>query len=407
MPPPTLVLLLGLLAGTAGQKICGWADVGSSDDYSGLSTAGCSELHLEHKAGSDKQMGDLGALKLARVLMSNTQLVKLVLVGQNIGPAGAAELAEMLKTNKAITSVDLIDNQIEKAGAAVLAEALQENYVLQSLLANVDDDGAAVLVDAITCNQRFVNTPEAARKQEATACKTGLNSFLERSAGAIQQAVQAQAQLEVRLHQEAQRREISKQPGAPANEPAASPPADAAATPCVDSVADCASWAQEHQCEKNPSYMGKHCRKSCNLCPTTPPPASTPPPYTPPAVTHPPAANPLPPSFSAPPASTPPASTPPASTPAHTPAHLAEGLGLQSWLQKHGLTVAAHMPLLQALGVRRIDGRVGGLWPLRKLSFAELSAELAPFAPELPCSPRCAADKAALYAALQESVDQK
>ena len=45
---------------------------------------------------------------------------------------------------------------------------------------------------------------------------------------------------------------------------------------------------------------------------------------------------------------------------------------------------------------------MGSLKPLRRLSFGELSAELKD-AP-LPCAPTCAADKAALFQALQDDL---
>ena len=74
---------------------------------------------------------------------------------------------------------------------------------------------------------------------------------------------------------------------------------------------------------------------------------------------------------------------------------------LLRWLGARGLTEAAHLPILRALGVHRVGGKVGSLAPLQLLSFAELSAELQGV--ELPCSPTCAADKAAVYQALQET----
>jgi hypothetical protein len=74
---------------------------------------------------------------------------------------------------------------------------------------------------------------------------------------------------------------------------------------------------------------------------------------------------------------------------------------LLRWLSAHELTEAAHLPILRALGVQRVSGTVGSLAPLQLLSFSELSAELQGAA--LPCSPTCAADKAAVYQALQRS----
>merc|ERR1712080_341974 len=38
---------------------------------------------------------------------------------------------------------------------------------------------------------------------------------------------------------------------------------------CVDDNTSCAGWAQIGECQKNPDYMLKSCRKSCNQCSTT------------------------------------------------------------------------------------------------------------------------------------------
>ncbi|KAL8586258.1 hypothetical protein ACOMHN_003773 [Nucella lapillus] len=35
---------------------------------------------------------------------------------------------------------------------------------------------------------------------------------------------------------------------------------------CVDENASCQAWAQNGQCDANPGYMRKHCRKSCQVC---------------------------------------------------------------------------------------------------------------------------------------------
>jgi len=38
---------------------------------------------------------------------------------------------------------------------------------------------------------------------------------------------------------------------------------------CVDDNTSCPGWAQSGECQKNPGYMLKSCRKSCNQCSTT------------------------------------------------------------------------------------------------------------------------------------------
>mmetsp|Transcript_37693 Transcript_37693/g.43052 ORF Transcript_37693/g.43052 Transcript_37693/m.43052 type:complete len:153 (+) Transcript_37693:64-522(+) len=40
-----------------------------------------------------------------------------------------------------------------------------------------------------------------------------------------------------------------------------------AATPCEDNHKNCAGWAKNGECDKNPKYMGEHCLKSCDSCP--------------------------------------------------------------------------------------------------------------------------------------------
>jgi len=119
---------------------------------------------------------------------------------------------------------------------------------------------------------------------------------------------------------------------------------------------------------------------------------------------------------SSPPSASPVPSTPPAAAPLEAPppepatlsaAETAqkgevEQRELLRWLSTHHLTEAAHMPILRALGVHRVGGRVGSLAPLQHLSFTELSAELQGVQ-GLPCAPACAADKAAVWQALQEA----
>merc|ERR1712054_694903 len=35
---------------------------------------------------------------------------------------------------------------------------------------------------------------------------------------------------------------------------------------CKDDNPDCAKWAKDDQCNKNPDYMKDTCKKSCNTC---------------------------------------------------------------------------------------------------------------------------------------------
>jgi hypothetical protein len=36
--------------------------------------------------------------------------------------------------------------------------------------------------------------------------------------------------------------------------------------PCDDAEAQCPAWAERGECESNPRFMSKQCRKSCRLC---------------------------------------------------------------------------------------------------------------------------------------------
>jgi hypothetical protein len=35
---------------------------------------------------------------------------------------------------------------------------------------------------------------------------------------------------------------------------------------CVDDDHRCAGWAKQGECNTNPGYMNKSCKKSCNVC---------------------------------------------------------------------------------------------------------------------------------------------
>merc|ERR1712001_77127 len=45
---------------------------------------------------------------------------------------------------------------------------------------------------------------------------------------------------------------------------------------CNDEEADCSKWAEVGECQKNPTYMLKSCKKSCNGCGTAEPPTDKP-----------------------------------------------------------------------------------------------------------------------------------
>jgi hypothetical protein len=356
------------------------------------------------------------------------EVTQVTLYGQGIGTAGAAELAEMLKTHPSIASLDLGDNPIGEAGTAVLAEALLTNHQLTSLLCHAEDKGAEAIVEALSCNQKLVSVAQDARASAAAACKIMLPTYLRESAALINRAVAAQAQLETQRHRietldpvnAPATPSFSPSPSLPLPSPSPPPPpppsspSSPSATPsCTDTSAECVHWASKGECSRNAVYMSHHCRRSCKLCddvpPSTPPlgpaamaaaaattavtPAATPVPEaasTPTPHVQPEAAKPEPPK---------PAADAPTNAATSSDSPQAE---LLKWLDAHQLSATAHLPLLAALGVQRVSGRVGSLQPLRHLSFADLSAELAASGAKLPCAPTCAADKAALFAALKD-----
>ena len=444
------------------QRVCGWDEIKKLGRYD---LRGCAELVLDH-GDHGPRIGDEGAFELARALASESGIgvVKLSLVDQAIGVAGLAELAETLKTHPVLMSLDVGGNPIGKHGAAILAEALQVNHLLSSLYFVPEDDGtgsaaavAEAIVEALSCNSQLQDSRVAERGAEAARCKAKLAKYVETAQADINAAVQAQAQLEAQM----QRKQASSTPP-----PRSAPPQLGAeqALPCADDHSECPTWAAAMECVNNPVFMHAHCRKSCEQCPTQtslPPSRELPPPD------HPPTLPPVDPEMATPSGHQAPLSvqmearrlaalhdnlTPAAEIEAalavaqhelsddlavkhldafradlHGEMPLAGGGGaaapapeastltpeqavqrseaqtreLLRWLSAHELTEAAHLPILRALGVQRVSGTVGSLAPLQLLSYAELSAELqgAP----LPCSPTCAADKAAVYQALQGS----
>ena len=445
------------------QRVCGWDELKKLGRYD---LRGCAELVLDH-GDHGPRIGDEGAFELARALASESGIgvVKLSLVDQAIGVAGLAELAETLKTHPVLMSLDVGGNPIGKQGAAILAEALQVNHLLSSLYFVPEDDGtgsaaavAEAIVEALSCNSQLQDSRVAERGAEAARCKAKLAKYVETAQADINAAVQAQAQLEAQM----QRKQASSTPP-----PRSAPPQLGAeqALPCADDHSECPTWAAAMECVNNPVFMHAHCRKSCEQCPTQtslPPSRELPPPD------HPPTLPPVDPEMATPSGHQAPLSvqmearrlaalqdnlTPAAEIEAalavaqhelsdhlavkhldafradlHGEMPLAGGGGaaalapeastltpeqavqrseaqtreLLRWLSAHELTEAAHLPILRALGVQRVSGTVGSLAPLQLLSYAELSAELqgAP----LPCSPTCAADKAAVYQALQRSI---
>jgi hypothetical protein len=90
----------------------------------GLSSCTCSLRDLElcyiSMAGDD----DMAAVTLAKALVGNTSVKKLVLYGCQLSDQATTELAKMLRVNSSIGYLDLSENQIGDKGAIELANAL-------------------------------------------------------------------------------------------------------------------------------------------------------------------------------------------------------------------------------------------------------------------------------------------
>lgn len=120
----------------------------NNDEYLelGLTFAPPSTNDNGDAAGDEfRPLSDLGAVRLADALRSNTRLLALNLSGNNIGDVGAEALAKALygptdsvvfddyESRSALQSLDLSRNNIGDGGAYALAEALQHNTSLKSL----------------------------------------------------------------------------------------------------------------------------------------------------------------------------------------------------------------------------------------------------------------------------------
>ncbi|KAL1529233.1 hypothetical protein AB1Y20_000188 [Prymnesium parvum] len=328
------------------------------------------------------------AVYLGRSLALNTHIAVLSLVENPIHAAGAAALGEAIKQNKVLTSLDLGETPIGEAGAAALAEGLATNTALTTLyVSGTGEHVAAALLEGLTCNQQGGG--------HQLDCKASLVKYVQSAQALIDSAVQQLAAVEAAMHQEVQHAvleptTITHQPAPALHPPVLHPPPASHPPPATDPLSRPPAFSQP----TSPAT-------------TLPPPASLPP---------------LHPHHVPPPASLPPHAVhkmpPPAKLPEHAPApplpHAAQQTHeaapadrdeLVQWVHSQKLSLTDHLPMLEALGVRRLHGRVASLKSLRALSFAELSAELAASGVELACGKRCAANKAGLYQALQATDD--
>ena len=106
------------------------------------------------------QMKDAGASALAKALTVNTSLTRLDLSSNNIGDPGAISLARALQRNSTLESVNLSKIQMEGVGARALAKALTVNTSLTWLALsgnNIGDLGAISLAKALETNITLAN----------------------------------------------------------------------------------------------------------------------------------------------------------------------------------------------------------------------------------------------------------
>ena len=101
------------------------------------------------------QIGDTGALMIAKAIENNQSLQQLNLSHNRIGITGVRALAKALEKNRSLQGLTLKRNEIDSAGALALAVALEKNQTLQQLnLAGnkIKDEGARALVQALEKN---------------------------------------------------------------------------------------------------------------------------------------------------------------------------------------------------------------------------------------------------------------
>ena len=113
--------------------------------------------HIECFCLKDNPIGDIGANHIADTLKNPlSQLDSLHLNICNIGDAGAIALARSLEINKTLKTLDLRDNDIGDHGTIALAEALRENQSLENIFLDgnhISDHGAIALATALRENR--------------------------------------------------------------------------------------------------------------------------------------------------------------------------------------------------------------------------------------------------------------
>ena len=101
-------------------------------------------------------IGDEGAIALAKALEDNETLLKLEIHCNSIGDEGAKALSEMLKVNTTLKTLNLYGNKIGGKGAKALAKALEVNKTLTHFYIgcnNIGDVGADNIADMLKVNR--------------------------------------------------------------------------------------------------------------------------------------------------------------------------------------------------------------------------------------------------------------
>jgi hypothetical protein len=80
-----------------------------------------------------EEIGDVGAIQLAKALEQNTVVTAVILQKNKIGNRGTAALARMLMKNSALVTLQLANNDISDSGVKQLGRALCENQALAEL----------------------------------------------------------------------------------------------------------------------------------------------------------------------------------------------------------------------------------------------------------------------------------
>ncbi|GLD91538.1 hypothetical protein PINS_up000071 [Pythium insidiosum] len=116
------------------------------------------ELDFSYLTRKNKRFLASGGELVARVLMTNRTVKRLVLREHAIGDQGAIAIAELLRHNSTLEYIDLYSNDITDVGAEALAAALygHESLVHLSLWSNlISNRGAAAFANALRHNRRL------------------------------------------------------------------------------------------------------------------------------------------------------------------------------------------------------------------------------------------------------------